>query len=135
MRYTVVAGACVAAAFVTGCGGNGGGGASVPTGPSTPAPTTITIVGERGNQSFNPNPATAGQGQMLVWRNTDNVVHRIKFNDDPLDTGDIAPGASSTPRAMPTAGANYHCLLHPEMVGAIRASTTAPPPPCEGQYC
>lgn len=134
MRHTIVKGACAAAVLMAGCGG-GGGGTNVPTGPSTPAPISITIVGERTNQSFNPNPATVVQGQMLVWRNTDTVVHRIRFNDDRLDTGDIAPGASSAPRAMPSEGANYHCALHPDMVGAIRASNTVPPPTCQGQYC
>lgn len=132
MRHTVVAGACAATVLMAGCSG-GGGGANVPTGPT--APVSITIVGERTNQSFNPNPATVAQGQMLVWRNTDTVAHRIRFNDDRLDTGEIAPGASSAPRAMPSEGANYHCALHPGMVGAIRPSNTVPPPTCDGQYC
>jgi plastocyanin len=129
MRFTSIA----AAVLTASC--SGGGGANVPTGPGAPNAITITIVGERANQSFNPNPSTVAPGQMLVWRNTDNIVHRIKFNDDRLDTGDIAPGASSAPRAMPTEGANYHCTLHPGMVGSIRATSTAPPPPCDGPYC
>ena len=32
-------------------------------------------------------------------------------------------------------GANYHCTLHPDMVGAVSAASGAAPPPCEGQYC
>jgi plastocyanin len=91
-------------------------------------------VGERGAQSFAPNPATASRGQTIAWRNTDAVIHRIVFNDASLDTGNIAPGASSAPITLPTDGANYHCSLHPGMIGAI-ATSSGTPPPCEGLYC
>jgi plastocyanin len=140
--------------FVVGCGiamlvfaasrcGGGGDSYTPPTQPTPPPPTggggggsaaTITILGDRGAQSFNPNPSPGSQGSMLVFRNNDAVVHRIVFNDNSFDTGDIAPGQTSSARAIPTNGANYHCSLHPTMVGAINASGGAPPP-CEGIYC
>jgi plastocyanin len=135
MRDIILAGASAAALAAAGCGGSYDSGTNVPTGPPAPTAVTITIVGERANQSFSPSPATVAPGQPLVWRNTDNIVHRIKFNDDRLDTGEIAPGGSSAPRPMPTEGANYHCTLHPGMVGSIRAASTVPPPTCEGPYC
>jgi plastocyanin len=121
------------------CGGSGGYGGSPtpPTTPPTTAPpsaTTIDIVGERGAQSFTPNPATVRQSTMLIWRNTDSRVHHIVLNDGSLDSGDIAPGASSPALRLDSDGANYHCTIHPGMVGSIgRASGT--PPPCEGPYC
>jgi plastocyanin len=96
---------------------------------------TIAIVGDRGAQSFNPNPATIPQGQTLVFRNDDNTVHRIVFNDNSLDTGNINPSAASTGRAVPTNGANYHCTIHPGMIGSISGTQGQPPPPCTGQYC
>jgi plastocyanin len=115
-----------------------GGGSSNPGAPSSPPPgqaaTTISIVGERGAQSFTPNPASASQGQTVSWRNNDAQIHRIVFNDGSLDTGDIAPGAASSPRAMPTNGTRYHCSIHPEMVGGINQSSGTPPP-CQGPYC
>ena len=127
--------AVLALAGAWGCGG--GGGSNNPTSPTGPSPTgstvTITIVGERGAQSFSPNPATAG-GRMVVFRNTDTVVHRVRLNNGTIDTGDIAPGASSQAVMMPVAGTNYHCSLHPAMIGAV-ASETGPPPECEGLYC
>jgi plastocyanin len=123
--------------WVAACGGSG----SAPTSPSSPsgpagpsAAVTVSIVGERGAQSFAPNPAAASRGQTIAWRNTDGVVHRIVFNDESVDTGNIAPGAASAPIVLPTDGANYHCVLHPGMVGAI-ASSSGTPPPCEGPYC
>jgi len=33
-----------------------------------------------------------------------------------------------------TAGARYHCSIHPSMVGAVNA-TDGNTPPCTGQYC
>ena len=71
---------------------------------------------------------------MVVFRNTDTVVHRVRLNDLSIDTGDIAPGATSRAVRMPTAGTNYHCFLHLTMVGAVNSGTT-PPPPCTGLYC
>jgi plastocyanin len=118
------------------CGGGSSYSGPTPTAPTPPAPgaSTITIVADRGAQSFTPNPATVTQGQMVVWRNSDSVVHRIALNDGSLDTGNIAPGATSAQLRLPTDGANYHCTIHPTMIGAINASAGAPPP-CTGPYC
>src|SRR5690606_8452399 len=95
-----------------GCGG-GSGGSDYPDSPSAPTPPpsqappaggdppiTINIIGERGLQSFSPSPATVPDGRMVVWRNTDTIVHRVVLNDRSVDTGDIPPGASSAPRPL-----------------------------------
>jgi plastocyanin len=113
----------------------GGGSNSAPTAPSNnPTSMTITILQRNGALSFSPNPASAG-GQTVVFRNNDSIVHRVQLNDGSLDTGDIAPGATSRAVQMPSNGTNYHCTLHPDMVGAVSTSAGAPPPPCEGIYC
>lgn len=143
MRSKLVVG-CLAVLLVAAasrCGGGGGNGnPGAPTPPSNPNPapptasSTVSIMGDRGAQSFTPNPATVAQGLTVAWRNNDNQVHRIVFNDGSFDSGNIAPGAASEPRALPTNGANYHCSLHPGMIGAINASSGTPPP-CDGPYC
>lgn len=139
MRSSLVVGSIVVGLATWSCGGSGGSGGSNrnPAAP-TPAPastaTTIDIVGERGAQSFAPNPAAVDQGTTFTWRNMDNKVHRIMLNDGSLDSGDIAPGASSRALRLDSNGANYHCAIHPGMVGSIRASSGTPPP-CEGPYC
>ena len=127
----IAAGAAVVV-MLAGAAGCGGGGGS-PSSPSPTGPITINIVGERGASSFSPNPAQAA-GEMVVFRNTDSVVHRVRLNDLSLDTGDIAPGATSSPVRMPVAGTNYHCALHTAMIGAV-SSQSAPPPRCTGEYC
>ena len=116
-------------AAAAGCGG----GYSSSTGPSTTTIPTIAIVGQSGTQAFSPNPASFA-GQQVVFKNNNNVTHRVMLNDGSLDTGDIAPGATSRPITMPPAGTNYHCSLHPGMIGSVGTSA-GPPPSCEGPYC
>ena len=134
-KHAAICGVVLWAVASSNCGGSDSPMAPTPQPPSGPQPTTIAIVGDRGAQSFNPNPATVAQGTTLVFRNSDNVVHRIVFNDNSFDSGNIGPGASSDGRAMPTNGANYHCSLHPGMIGSISGATGQPPPPCTGSYC
>jgi plastocyanin len=125
-------------AVVLSFGACGGGKYSAPTTPSAPAPTppaafAIDIRANNASQSFAPNPAAISQGRMVVWRNADTTVHRIVANDGTFDTGNIAPGSSSSALSMPR-GTNYHCSLHTTMVGAIGIEAEAPPP-CTGPYC
>jgi plastocyanin len=137
MRTRVVYAALAAAFVVAACGGGYGGTPTSPppTGGGSGGGSTISIAGDRGNQSFSPNPGSLGQDQMINWRNTDGVVHRIVLNDGSGDTGNIAPGATSVAVRIPANGTNYHCTIHPGMVGSIKASGGEPPPPCTGQYC
>ena len=128
MRLHALALASIAGVLLEGCGSG-----STPSSPSTAAPATISIVGQNGAQAFSPNPASLG-GQMVVFRNNDSVAHRVVLNDGSIDTGDIAPGATSRAVSMPGSGTNYHCQIHPGMIGAV-SSGSGPPPPCIGQYC
>ena len=115
------------------CGGGGSPSPAAPSSPSTNA-VTITIMRQNGTQSFSPNPASAG-GQAVVFRNADSIVHRVRLNDLSVDTGDLAPGATSRQFQMPSGGTNYHCSHHPDMIGAVNGAGGSGPPPCEGAYC
>jgi plastocyanin len=122
MRITF-AGAIVALSLIaSGCSDSYDSGS--PVAPTPPAPTTsngvvtINIVRDNGAQSFSPNPATLPAGQMVVWHNVDGTTHRVVLNSGSLDTGDLAPGASSRPMSINTGGP-YHCSIHPTMVGTI----------------
>lgn len=137
-RFVFGVGSAVVIA-VAGCGGAGG--SSSPASPSPTSPgsgggsaSTISIVGTRGAQSFNPSPAAVVQGSSVSWRNADGVTHHLVANDNSFDTGDIAPGATSAALTLNGDGANYHCTIHPTMVGSINRSTGTPPP-CQGIYC
>jgi plastocyanin len=115
------------------CGGSGGyGGNSSPAPPTNPSPignsnvTTITIGGNRADQSFSPNPAMCTTGQTVVWKNADNTTHRIVIPELGIDTGNIAPGASSAPVSLANVSKTYHCSLHPSMVGALNDASPEP---------
>src|SRR5215510_7971651 len=125
---------CFAALLCGSCGGSGGyGGSSSNTPPTAPTPTgntnvtTITISGQKGDQSFSPNPAMATTGQSVVWKNADSTTHRIVIPDLGVDTGNIAPGASSAPVSLANVSKAYHCSLHPSMVGALNDASNPPP--------
>jgi plastocyanin len=108
---------------VWGCSGSYSDGGSTPTGPTPPSAgntVTINIVATNGDRSFSPDPATVPDGLMVVWHNVDNTTHRVVLNDRSVDTGNLAPGASSSPMALGSgSGGPYHCTIHPEMVGRI----------------
>lgn len=116
------------------CGGGGGSPVAPPPGSGGSSIVTITITGVKGAQSFSPNPASCAAGQMVVFRNADVVTHRVIMDDRSIDTGDIAPGASSAPLPLGAVSKPYHCSIHPNMVGSLNSASTPDPPPCTG-YC
>jgi plastocyanin len=119
LTLLLFAGAAMAAA----CGGSSGySGTTSPTGTATAAAdVTVTINGMAGAQSYSPNPQSLKVGQTVSWRNADNVAHTATGTG--LDTGSIAPGATSAPKPMSTAGTlSYHCSFHPTMVGTLNVS-------------
>jgi plastocyanin len=136
----------LAGIVVSSCGGGGGGGAyGGATAPTAAAGNTsdsstavVGILGDRGAQSFAPNPVTAKVGQKVAWRNQDGTVHRIVQDsagntnsgdgygpggsapDAVFDGGETGPGATSSAMSLSAAGTiRYHCLIHPSMVGTI----------------
>lgn len=131
VRATVVA--LAGSLLLISCGGSGGS-ASTPTAPTSTGGSgsttvvTINIIGDKGALSFSPDPATVPTGQMVVWRNTDAVVHRVVI-DGLVDTRDINPGTSSAPQALGAVSKGYHCSIHPGMVGSLNGAAT--PDPCD----
>jgi plastocyanin len=128
---------------VWGCGGNSYTSGSSGSSGSPIAPTstisgivTINVVAVNGAQSFSPNPASLPVGQMVVWHNVDSITHRVVLNDGSVDTGNLQPGASSQPMAIAAASGQYHCSIHPVMVGSLNQDTSnMPAAPCQGAYC
>jgi len=139
MRAFVTAGTVIALGVgMWGCGGSGyssgSGNPTTPT-PSDSGVVTINVVAINGAQSFSPNPATVPSGQTVVWHNVDNITHRVVLNDRSVDTGDLAPGASSQAMTIGGAGGGqYHCSIHPVMVGSLNQATSSASP-CQGPYC
>jgi plastocyanin len=127
---------------VWGCGGNSytSGNSGSSGSPIAPTSTisgivTINVVAVNGAQSFSPNPATLPPGQMVVWHNIDAITHRVVLNDRSVDTGDLLPGASSQAMAIAAAGGQYHCSIHPVMVGSVNQDIANASNPCQGSSC
>jgi plastocyanin len=123
-----LAAAWAVAVVVCGCGG---GSSQSPTTPSSHATVTVNIVTSAGNQAFSPNPVQATTGDTLVWKNTTLDLHRLVMDDGSAVIGDIAAGASGSMQLKGAAG-NYHCTIHPSMVGSINGATAPTPPPGSG---
>jgi plastocyanin len=140
MKSLVTAGIVIAVGLgLWGCGGSGySTGVGNPTGPTQPGDAgvvTINVVAINGAQSFSPNPLAVPAGQKVVWHNVDNTTHHVVLNDRSVDTGDLAPGASSQPMTIGGTGdGQYHCSIHPVMIGSINQDTQAAVP-CQGAYC
>lgn len=126
VRLLTLAVVVVAAAA---CNDNNSNPTAAPTPTPTPSGTTggtsasvvVTIGGMLGNQSYSPSPATVSKGQSVAWKNGDTVAHTAtQDGSGGFDTGAIAPGATSAPITMATAGTlSYHCSIHPSMTGTL----------------
>jgi plastocyanin len=124
---------CGSNSYTSGNSGNSGN-PVVPT-STTSGVVTINVVAVNGAQSFSPNPASLPAGQLVVWHNVDGITHHVVLNDGSVDTGDLPPGTSSQPMAIAAAGGQYHCSIHPVMVGSLNQNTSNEPAPCQGAYC
>jgi plastocyanin len=139
MRVFMIAGAVLLGVGTLACSGSGySSGGGTPTSPTPQSSgsgvVTINVLAVNGAQSFSPNPATLSPGQIVVWRNIDTITHHVVLNDRSVDTGDLGPGVSSQPSAIGGAGdGQYHCSIHPSMVGSINQNTSSSP--CQGPYC
>ena len=84
---------------------------------------TITINGMNGSLSFSPNPANVKVGQEIRWRNADSLAHTATQNGSGFDTGFLGANATSGPITIGAAGTvNYHCAVHPTMVGTLNVT-------------
>ena len=96
-------------------------GSSSPSAPTVAADVTISMVGDRGNQSFAPSPTTVRVGQTVAWKNNDGTAHNaLEDAAERFATGTVNAGATSSPITMSAAGTfTYHCTIHPGMVGTL----------------
>ena len=95
-------------------------GSSSPAAPTVSADVTITMLGDRANQSYSPNPTTVRVGQTVAWKNNDTATHDATQDASRFGTGTINAGATSSPLTMSAAGTfTYHCTIHPGMVGTL----------------
>ena len=140
MRSRFICGAAlaIAGALMVSCGSSGSSSSSGGTNPATPSSSggpTVTVAISSGftPNSFNPNPVPASVGQTVAFKNNDTVSHHLVLDNGSVDIGDIAPGATSKTITVPAGSGNFHCTLHPTMVGAINGPVPQAPP-CDPSY-
>jgi plastocyanin len=132
MRSSMILLAVLAAAVSASRCGGGNSSSSTPTNPgNTPTVVTVSIVGTRGNASYVPDPVPTGSGDQVMFKNNDTITHRIVMDDNSVDFASLAPGASSAAKGV-GAGGNFHCTIHPSMVGTINGTVAPTPAPGSG---
>jgi plastocyanin len=101
--------------------GSGGGGGGNP-----PAADVHAVAGASGKTTtaFNPNPFTValngGPSVTVKWGNSDNTAHHVQQDGaSPSFSGALAVGGTYSFAFTAPGTYNYHCTIHPNMVGSI----------------
>jgi plastocyanin len=84
-----------------------------------------------GNASYVPDPVQTGSGQPVMFKNNDPLLtHHIVMDDNSADFGSLGPGQSSSAKVV--GSGNFHCTIHPSMVGSINGAVAPTPEPGSG---
>ena len=70
-------------------------------------------------QSFSPKTVDVLTGDTVIWRNTSQKTHNVKFDKEGYNSGRFGPGEVRN-HPFPTAGVYaYHCTIHTGMTGEV----------------
>lgn len=118
LRLTAV---LIATTFFAACGGN----SSSPSTTPSPAPsgsTTVTISSGASSQTttaFGADPLMIPAGTTISWLNGDNTTHTATADASQWNSGDIPPGGRFNFTFASPGRFDYHCQIHPNMIGTI----------------
>ncbi|MGN6346282.1 MAG: PQQ-dependent sugar dehydrogenase [Candidatus Nitrosocosmicus sp.] len=87
----------------------------------------VTIVGVKGNQSYDPNPIYIKAGDTVTWINADVIAHTVTSGKDYnrltsgllFHSGSIISNTAYSHRFTIPGIYDYLCLFHPNMKGAV----------------
>lgn len=83
------------------------------------SPGSVAIAGFR----FDPEATSVEIGTRVTWTNADDFTHNVTSDGDgPLDSGDIAAGATYGATFDAPGTYVYSCTLHPDMTGTIEVT-------------
>jgi plastocyanin len=115
--------------FAVGCGSSSYNSQAVsPTAPTSEsgngpiAPTAISIpngAATLGANAFSPRALTVAPGTTVTWTNTDLVAHTSTSDASGWDSGLVASGQTFAFTFRTSGTFQYHCTIHPGMVGTI----------------
>ena len=89
--------------------------------PDAPSAAVGIPVGAQslGNKAYTPDELTVEVGTTVTWTNTDSMSHTSTSDATEWNSGIVAPGGRFS-FAFQTAGTfQYHCAIHPGMVGTV----------------
>jgi plastocyanin len=96
---------------------------SAPAGTSaTSAPDTVVVTIEQ--FKYQPAAITIKTGDVVVFRNTDQVEHTLTSDSGAFESPLIKPGATWSFRFAAAGSYAYHCLPHPFMKAVIHVQAT-----------
>jgi plastocyanin len=90
-----------------------------PTPGGTTGPDFKPAAVDIKNLAFSPATLTVSIGTTVTWTNDDSMTHTVTSNSGVFDSGDLPQGKTFS-FTFNTAGTfDYHCAIHPSMVGHI----------------
>jgi plastocyanin len=91
--------------------------------PITEEGNVVSIVGNSGSNSYNPNPIEIKLGDTVTWINNDSSPHTVtsssSSNDSSFDSGVLRRGEAFSFTFDKEGEYPYFCTLHPNMVGTV----------------
>jgi plastocyanin len=89
--------------------------ASLPAASAASSSNAVSIK----DTAFNPTTITVKAGDKVTWTNNDGFAHTVTLDDNSVDSGNVAAGATFA-NTFATAGTfAYHCKIHSSMHGTI----------------
>ena len=111
----------------------GGGSTTSPGSGSTPS-TSVGVAGANlgaatdtisatGQLTFDPAMTTAHVGDIIQWTNTASFEHTVTFDSESsLSDPSLQPGGTWEVKFTTAGTYQYHCSIHPQMVGTMVVS-------------
>ena len=91
--------------------------------PVTEEGKVISIVGNSGGNSYNPNPIEVKVGETVTWINNDSSRHTVTSssndNSNTFDSDILRPGETFSFTFDKEGQYPYFCTLHPNMAGSV----------------
>lgn len=105
------------ATSVVGCSGYGTAPATPPAG--TPGATSSQTKVSISNFAFAPQTLQIAKGTTVTWTNNDSAQHTVTSDTNLFDSGPISNGATFNYTFNEAGTFNYHCNVHPSMLGKV----------------
>lgn len=100
----------------------GGGLQTSPPPGGTTGPDFKPVAVDIKDFAFSPVTVTVAIGTTVTWTNEDSSTHTIVSQSGGFNSGDLSKGATFSHTFTAAGDFEYHCSIHPSMVGHITVS-------------